>query len=225
MQKDMITHSLTISIAKTDLVLDPSRALYWPAKETLFVTDLHLGKGGRFPKEGLAIPEQAVHDDYQRLDQLMQRYRVKHCICLGNLFHSHRDQEHRLFLKWREAYPNLKFTLIEGHHDRDMHQHDDQLNLDICESLDLNPFYLVHDWKQHLVPEKRYALSGRLHPSIRLSGKAKQTIKFPCFWFQSQGAYLPAFGQFAETHSIEPGAQDNVYVVAKSKIIEVNFNV
>ena len=215
--------SLIMSIAGTELVLDPDHALYWPERETLFVADLHLGKVGHFHKEGIAIPGQVVNDDYERLHRLMQRYRVKNWICLGDLFHSHWNQEHVLFLKWRSAYPDVKLTLLEGNHDRYMRKHYEKLNIDIYHSLDLAPFYLIHDWKNEVIPDKRYALSGHLHPCVRLYGKGRQMIKLVCFWFQAQGAYLPAFGQFTGSHAIQPQLNDQIYVVTSSKVVEVNL--
>lgn len=215
---------LTVSIAGTDLVLDPDRALYWPERETLLLSDLHLGKMRYLHKEGIATPGPVINDDYERLYRLMQRYRVKHWICLGDLFHSHWKQEHPLFLGWREAHPDVKLTLLEGNHDRYMRKHYKKLDMDVLQSLDLNPFYLIHDWKHQTIPDKRYALSGHLHPCVRLFGKGKQMIKLVCFWFQTPGAYLPAFGQFTGSHAVLPKENDQIYVVANAKVVEANLS-
>lgn len=212
--------SLMTSVAGTTIVLDPARALYWPERETLLLTDLHLGKVGHFHQEGIAIPGQVVVDDYARLHALMQRYRVKHWICLGDLFHSHWSEELALFLQWRAAYPDVRLTLIEGNHDRYMRKHYGTLDIEIHQSLDLYPFYLIHDWKDQEIPRTHYALSGHLHPCVRLYGKGKQMIKLACFWFKAQGAYLPAFGQLTGSHAIQPQGQDHVYVIANSKVVE-----
>lgn len=217
-----LTSSLIISVSGTQLILDPERAIYWPDQETLFVTDLHLGKVGHFHQAGIAIPGQVVTDDYERLHLLMQRYRVKHWICLGDLFHSHWNKEHVLFLQWRATYPDLNLTLIEGNHDRYMRRHYGKLEIAIHPHLDLQPFYLTHDWKGQQIPHARYALSGHLHPCIRLYGQGKQKVKLPCFWFQTQGAYLPAFGQFTGAHAVEPQENDKIYVITPSKFIEIS---
>lgn len=213
--------TITHSWAGTSLVLDPSPALYWPEKKILFVTDLHLGKVGHFHKEGIAIPGQVVAEDYARLDQLIRHYDVQKWICLGDLFHSHWNQEVPLFIQWRQHYRHIDMILIEGNHDRYCRKYHDELAIKVVKNLIIEPFYLSHDWRTEDVPSHLYALSGHLHPAIRLYGKGRQQLKLPCFWFQQRGAYLPAFGQLTGTYCITPHVGDQIFILAGQEIKEL----
>lgn len=204
------------------LILDDLHAMYWPSQETLFITDLHLGKVTHFRNAGMAIPNKIIQADYQRLDKLMNRYSISRWICLGDLFHSHWNEEHPLFMQWRKSYPHVEWILIEGNHDRYIKSHYAELEMAVYQSLDLQPFFLIHDWDKIDIPSNRYALSGHLHPSVRLYGKGKQQIKLPCFWFQPNGAYLPAFGQFTGTHVVTPSTDDQLFVIADQSVIKIN---
>jgi uncharacterized protein len=217
-----IIHPVNFQHSGQKLILDPARAIYWPEQKTLFLTDLHLGKVTHFHQAGIAVPGQVVENDYQRLDHLMERYDVHRWICLGDLFHSHWNQEHPLWAAWCKKYPITQWILVEGNHDRYIRKHYHELEMDIYPDLDLDPFYLIHDWKNANIPSNRYALSGHLHPSVRLYGQGKQQMKLPCFWFQSKGAYLPAFGQFTGSHTVCPQPTDYTFVVTDHEVIQIN---
>jgi len=58
-----------------------------------------------------------------------------------------------------------------------------------------------------------YYFSGHLHPGIRLRGMGKQSLQFPCFYFGSDYAVLPAFGRWTGTVSIDPAPKDNVFAI------------
>ena len=44
------------ALAGTEIVVDPSGALYWPEERMLVVADLHLEKGSAFAKRGVLLP-------------------------------------------------------------------------------------------------------------------------------------------------------------------------
>lgn len=206
-----------ISISNENLLLDYDRALYWPRKKTLFVTDLHLGKVGHFHLAGIPLPSQIVHEDFKRLDRLLSVYDVTTLVFLGDLFHSYWNKESSLFLNWYEKWSQVEMILIEGNHDRWVKKDYYQLNIQIEKTLTLDPFYCIHDWKQQPHPHL-YSLSGHLHPAIKLKGKGRQQLKLPCFWFQERGAYLPAFGELTGTHLIYPKEEDRVFVVTNQSV-------
>jgi metallophosphoesterase superfamily enzyme len=58
-----------------------------------------------------------------------------------------------------------------------------------------------------------YYFSGHLHPGIRIRGMGKQSLQFPCFYFGSDYAVLPAFGRWTGTVSIDPAPEDNVFAI------------
>ncbi|MCE7981398.1 MAG: hypothetical protein DYG89_09420 [Caldilinea sp. CFX5] len=72
-----------------------------------------------------------------------------------------------------------------------------------------------------LMPANGYALAGHLHPAVQLTGKGKQVLKLPCFWFGERYGVLPAFGDFIDQGAIRPQRGDRVFVVAEDKVLAV----
>jgi metallophosphoesterase superfamily enzyme len=64
-------------------------------------------------------------------------------------------------------------------------------------------------------------LSGHIHPCVRLSGKARNSMTLPCFWFAEKFGVLPAFGDFTGTYRVVPKKGDQVYVCAGKTIKKV----
>ena len=61
--------------------LHAERALYWPRGRTLFVADVHLGKGATFRAGGVPLPRGATANDLGRLTALVERTRARRCAC------------------------------------------------------------------------------------------------------------------------------------------------
>ena len=70
-------------------------------------------------------------------------------------------------------------------------------------------------------PSKLYNLAGHIHPAIKLKGKARQSLRVPCFYFGNENGILPAFGNFTGTASINIKKTDNVFVIAEKEVIKI----
>ena len=83
------------------------------------------------------------------------------------------------------------------------------------------PFLLTH-----IPPEKpdmgRLFLSGHVHHSVRVKGKAKQTMRLPCFFKSSEQLILPAMGIFTGTFTLRQNKPENrAYAIAGNAIFEM----
>lgn len=205
------------------LWLSPERCVYWQEAETLMVADIHFGKSGHFRKEGIGIPQTVFQEDLHRLFALIQHFKPRELLVVGDFFHSHLNSEILLFEKWRKDVPQLKVQLVQGNHDllpatwyasNDIELHED--------SLEKGPFLFVHDVSVHEQTEAdAYRISGHIHPGIRIEGIAKQSLRFPCFYFGHAYAVLPAFSRFTGLHTIRPKKQEQVFAIVNKSIIEV----
>ena len=74
-----------IDVVGERLLMSPYKALYWPRKRWLLVSDAHLGKAAHFQKAGLPLPD--VHDDVllDRLSWLMNEFGAERLVVLGDL--------------------------------------------------------------------------------------------------------------------------------------------
>jgi DNA ligase-associated metallophosphoesterase len=70
-----------------ELVADLSGALWWPARATLVVADLHLEKGSSFAAAGSLLPPYDTDATLDRLAEAIARRRPARVIALGDSFH------------------------------------------------------------------------------------------------------------------------------------------
>ena len=77
----------TFALAGTEIVADPSGALYWPDERMLVVADLHLEKGSAFAKRGVLLPPYDTASTLMRLAGLLHRYAPRSVVALGDSFH------------------------------------------------------------------------------------------------------------------------------------------
>ena len=192
----------------------------------MILSDLHFGKTGHFRKAGIAVPQSVYREDLLRLLCQIQYFRPRRLLVVGDLFHSRENKELSLFLKWRDDFPDLGIHLIQGNHDI---LHDSwyaKAAIELSrEVLSVGPFSFVHDIED-VEPGKdagpgedaepgggAYYFSGHLHPGIRIRGMGKQSLQFPCYYFGSDYAVLPAFGRWTGTVSIAPAPEDNVFAI------------
>lgn len=102
------------------LVLLPERAIYWPDRATLVISDLHIGKAAAFRAAGVPVPELTTGAMLDRLTAAIVRTQAGTILCLGDLLHAASgrtpaalDAVHR----WRERHSDLTFILVRGNHD------------------------------------------------------------------------------------------------------------
>lgn len=64
-----------------------------------------------------------------------------------------------------------------------------------------------------------YLLAGGAHPAIDVPGRARRSLRLPCFCFGPTFGVLPAFGGPAAKSAIQPAPGDRVYAIAGSEIL------
>ncbi len=210
---------LTIRLAGEEVVLDRRRAMYWPRESALILTDLHLGKIQHFRKAGISIPSQASESNWTRLDELMSRYEVKQLTILGDLFHSRQNKAWDRWVGWTLKHSSTDIHLIRGNHDiLPEHVYREISNVNTHPILRTTPFIFTH-FSPDEPDTETYSLSGHLHPGIRLSGRGKQSLTFPCFYFDDHGGVLPAFGKFTGLHIIQAREGSRIYAISEGQVI------
>ncbi|MEY3052776.1 MAG: hypothetical protein RLY31_2561 [Bacteroidota bacterium] len=211
-----------VSFAGEHLLLHPDRALYWPVRQTLLLSDLHIGKSGHFRKAGIPIPAQVQADDLDRLSGLIRDFLPRRVAIVGDLFHAGINQDMEQFRTWRMQLPALSFVLVRGNHDRLSEATYRDLGIDlVCEQLSEGPFDLVHQ----PVPRTsvaRHTISGHLHPGVAVRTRDRQTLRLPCFWLSGYCLTLPAFSRFTGLYLVEPGPADQVFAIAEDTILPLH---
>ncbi len=177
------------------LTITNQRAMYWKKKNSLILSDIHIGKSAHFQKSGISIPSSILAKDLERLAQLIQYFKVENLLIVGDLFHAEYNKELDEFKLWLSQFSNLRIQLIKGNHDRLKLSIYDALSIEIFNSeLILHQLKFVHDF---IKPDNNlFTISGHTHPGVLLKGKGKQRIKIPCFQVTNHQLILPAFSLF-----------------------------
>lgn len=209
-----------------NLVLHPSRVIFWENQSALILSDLHFGKTGHFRKSGIAVPQNVYKEDLQRLVTLVQYFNPKMLIIAGDLFHSNMNQELELFKRWRNDLSSIDMHLVKGNHDI-LHDkwYDDSAIQVHKKNLQLETFLFCHDatdCEEHQQAGELYSFTGHVHPGVSISGMGRQSLRFPCFYFTPTYCILPAFSHFTGTYRIHPGDNDAVFAIVDQQIIQFN---
>ena len=66
-----------------------------------------------------------------------------------------------------------------------------------------------------------HALAGHLRPAVRISGRAGDSVRLPCFWLRDGLTVLPAFGSFTGGARFDREPGDRVVAMAEGRLYEL----
>ncbi|SDJ90666.1 putative phosphoesterase [Pedobacter sp. ok626] len=211
---------MTIDCKGEQFILSKERAIFWLAKKMLVISDLHIGKSAHFRRSGIQVPDTVGLTDLHRLTSLMKEFEPDTLLVTGDMFHNNINSDANAFVEWRRRYTHLNVVLIKGNHDALKNEDYEALNIEVHpKELLCTPFRFIHD--QPMEKDEYYNICGHIHPGVVLQGKAKQKLKFPCFYFGEHCAILPAFSVFTGLKILKPQKSDQFYALAGDKVIKV----
>jgi len=185
--------SISLRFAGLRIVLDGSGAAYLPERAALIVSDLHLEKGSGAAARGRLVPALDSHDTLLRLQAVIEAYRPRAVICLGDSFHD-RAAGARMAAADRETLDALcalaeEWVWIGGNHDPETPE--------FCGGARLPELGLDGIVLRHEPSAKRSApeIVGHFHPKARLS-TGGGGLSGPCFCVSDDLLILPAFGAY-----------------------------
>ncbi|RUT34506.1 ligase-associated DNA damage response endonuclease PdeM [Arsenicitalea aurantiaca] len=172
----------------------PSGGLYWHARRTLLVADLHLEKHAAFARTGQFLPPYDTTMTLKRLAADLSQTGAESVVALGDSFHRDHGTE-SLSGADRALLGDLmaarEWHWLSGNHDPSPHRLGG-----ICRAaLEIGGLRLAH------MPEKGRPglVAGHLHPAARVVINGRSTRR-PCFVHDGRLMILPAYG--ASTGSI-----------------------
>lgn len=183
----------TLSLCGETLTPDPTGALYWAARETLIVADLHFEKGSSYARRGALLPPYDTRATIRTLDALMRRYAPKRVISLGDAFHD-REAESRMDAEDGSALAGLmnatEWIWVLGNHDPAPPARFASV---ACGEFASEPFVFRHEPRAGAAAGE---IAGHLHPVARLSAEGR-TLRRKCFAAGSRRLVMPALGAYA----------------------------
>ncbi len=209
---------LSVEIAGKTLDIYPNKALRIRETNTLVVADLHVGKAKHFRKHGLAVPSATAREDLASLHALLDDVACEELIILGDLGHSSYNDEWRDFKRVIDAYPDVRFCLTRGNHDREPSTFYYSLGISSVKPFFIrNEILLSHEAQQ----SKYYNIIGHEHPAVLLTGKGRERMRLPCFYFNEKRGVIPAFTRFSGHHTLRSVKGLRVFPVFQSSIWEI----
>lgn len=206
----------SIQINQHTFHLLPQKAMWWPDKKMLVLSDVHLGKVTHFRKNGIQAPVGLIQQQLEAIENLIIQFNPERFLVLGDLFHSDLNTEWPMFIALVQKYPAIQTILIRGNHDRMPAYVLKENGIKVMLQMEESGIVFSHD----LLPDcPFYVVSGHIHPSVVLTGKAKQKLRLPCFYFDSNYALLPAFGNFTGLQNVETNKQAKVFAIADNQVI------
>lgn len=211
--------AIITNIMGEEILLLPQKALYWPKEKSLFIADLHLGKGNHFRKNGIAVPSSSQEKNWEKLKELFEIDGLEKVIFLGDLFHSSFNDDCLVFGEFIGNYPHINFELVIGNHDILDPKLYEEMGIKVHhQDLFVEPFLLTHEPIEST--SEKYNLAGHIHPGVKLRGKGRQSIRAACFFFGEKNGLLPAFGSLTGLATLKVKKSDKVYLVLEDHVIE-----
>ena len=197
------------------------RAVFWPAKKTLLVADLHWGKAETFQAYGIPVANTIFFHDLERLTSVIQQTGAERLIILGDLIHHINGLTPALIdhiSAWRAALSELDIVLLRGNHDRFLQDLPTNWQMQLVEEcLQDGPFVFMHH--PYETPNY-YTWCGHLHPTVTLH-KGRDRLRLLCFNIGSRLGILPAFSELTGGADQRRTAQTRLFAIVEEQIIEV----
>lgn len=221
---------LDLVLAGEPVRLLARRALWWPARATLFVADVHLGKAETFRALGVPVPAGPTAATLRRLDALLDDCGARRLVVLGDLLHARPAQAPATvdaLHAWRRGRAALECVLVRGNHDDRAGDPPAALGIGTVDAPSpLGPFVLCHEPLGDAAPAggpraDGYRLAGHVHPAVRLHGRAGDSARLPCFAVGARETVLPAFGDFTGAWTVSRADPARLYAIAGERVFEV----
>lgn len=182
-----------IVLGDETLIADLSGALYWPARQTLIVADLHFEKGSSYARYGQFLPPYDTRDTLQRLATLLARYdEARTLIALGDSLHdraAHQRLDPDDLAKLQELQSACDWIWVCGNHDPVI---DPVVGGRVADIVEIGGLAFRHE---PTAAGDRYQVAGHLHPTAKFVQHGC-SIRRPCFVGDRSRLILPAFGAY-----------------------------
>jgi DNA ligase-associated metallophosphoesterase len=214
--------ALDVALGDGRFTLLAQRAALWRERGWLIVADAHFGKAAAFRARGVPVPQGTTGDNLARLDALIAAHAPCAVVFLGDLFHAreaHAAATLAALGAWRARHAALDLVLVEGNHDLAAGPPPAMLGLRVeAEPWCVDGIAFCHHPQQ---VAGAHALAGHLHPAVRLTGRADDSVRLPCFWLRERLAVLPAFGAFTGGAPIARAAGERVIALSEERLYEL----
>lgn len=212
---------MKLSLAGNELEMLPQRAVWWPARRTAVVADVHLGKDQVFRRSGIAIPGAVFDRELAALDALVEHTRCERLLVLGDWVHAAPfagESWPAAIASWRARHGQLAIDLVLGNHDRGLAPWlaDWRIGAHI-EPMKISGLEMFHEVD---LEAPACGMSGHLHPVACLRS-GRERLRLPAFARCGDHLVLPAFGRFTGGFDGLESDAWTLYPIAGDRVVDI----
>lgn len=206
--------SVEVSIGGHPMLAMAERALFWPARSRLILSDLHLGKADAFRRQGMALPSGGTTLDLERLSALAKKTGARELWILGDFLHgSIEPQSWRVqWHAWRDAHATLDIRVLTGNHDAALPAASLTVAM-LGAAVDEAGLAFRHAPE---TVESRHVICGHIHPVTHLPALPR---RWPIFWLRPHQTVLPAFSVFTGGFEIDLADGEDFVACVESEVV------
>lgn len=215
-----INGSIPIDFARQQFWLLPDRAVWWPARSTLIVTDLHFGKAASFRSVGVPVPAGATNKDLARLSSMINQTGAQRLLLLGDFLHSRGGRHAEVFdaiAAWRATHVHVPIRLVRGNHDHSAGRVPTEWNIEeVDEPYAEDGIAFSHHPD---CPGAEPTIAGHVHPVLSVQDYDGSQVSIPCFVMDQRCLILPAFGTFTGGHRMSRQPGRRLFMLAGGRVV------
>jgi DNA ligase-associated metallophosphoesterase len=186
--------AISVQFAGHEFILLGSGCCYWPKKEILIVSDLHLEKGSFLVMKGQPIPTADTRDTLDRLKNQIIELQPKMVLCLGDNVHDPnallRMDSDDLNTLQSLCNTTVDWCWIIGNHDK-VHLMNHSLLHKFVNEVSIENICFTHELQEN----KPFQIMGHYHPKITIIKKGVR-ITGKCFAVTKNIIIMPSFGSY-----------------------------
>lgn len=221
-------------------------ALWLKRKETLIVSDFHLGYEEYLHQKGVLVPKFQIEEIIKGLKPILKQTKPKTIIINGDLKH---EFGRVLKQEWKDVLKLVDFLkencqeliLIKGNHDLILGPIVSKRDIKVVDEHHIDNILITHGDKIKEIRKTKTIIIGHEHPAISFKEKSK-VEKYKCFlkggWKKKKLIVMPSFNPLLEGTDVvkekllSPFLTDissfEVFVVSKGEVFKFgklkNFN-
>ena len=184
---------MQITVNGETLFLDRQGALWWPEESILVFADLHLENGSAFATRRIFLPPYDTSATLTRMESLVERYRPRNVIALGDSFHDQNAAdrlEAGTTTRLAALISQTDWLWIAGNHDP---LPPSSLGGRIASEIAIGGLVFRHEPQKGHHPGE---IAGHLHPCATIVGRGRG-VRRKCFASDGMRMILPAMGAYA----------------------------
>ena len=187
---------------------------------------MHVGKAATFRAAGLPAPAGTTRENLARLDALIDAFRPRRLVVLGDLFHArqaYREADARAKSRpGAAAAPRSRSSWSPAITTCAPARRRAALGLEVVgEPYRLDGLECRHRPLAEAASDGPPALAGHIHPATGLHGPGHDRLRLPCFVLRGRQLVLPAFGEFTGGALVRADDETALCVVAGERLVHV----